>query len=187
MARLSGDHAFYRMFTQHVIPDLKRMGKYHALSANFIDDPKSFIAGEQIVLADATDPSAAVPGCTAAGELLHVGPDERANWNLAKQPKLNLVWAYGYAIGPDCRKPVDFVFIADARQTVLCVSRPGRPMMSDLPPPAAAALSKHADAVFDFSCPLPHDYETGKPYNVYTWTRSNRALTKFDGVGRDGG
>jgi hypothetical protein len=179
MARLSGDQAFYSTYVFQLIPDLKRMGKYRALSDDFIADSASFIAAEHIDLADAKQASDKSCGATAVGELTDIGPDLRASWNFGNQRKLSLVWAYGYALAADCRKPADFIFMADAHDKVLCVSRPGRPMLRDLPTESAVPLGRHADAVFNFSCPLAGDYDSTAPYKVYTWSRADRSLVAF--------
>jgi hypothetical protein len=130
-------------------------------------------------LATAKDASDKSCGSSAVGELTNVGPDKRAIWNFPNQPVLNLVWAYGYALAPNCKKPADFIFIADAQDKVLCVSRPGRPMLSDLPAESQGPLGRHADAVFNFSCPLDGDYNSTAPYRVFTWTRAERSLIRF--------
>jgi hypothetical protein len=179
MARFSGDQGFFRTYALQLLPDLKRMGKYRAISDDFIADAESFISSEHIDLASAKEASEKSCGSTAVGELTKIGPDKRWVWNLGNQPKLDLVWAYGYALASDCKKPADFVFIADAHDKVLCVSRPGRPMLRDIPTESLVPLGRHADAVFNFSCPLAGDYDSTAPYRVYTWSRAGRSLVAF--------
>ena len=181
MARLSGHPRFYQLYAMHLIPDLKRMGKYRALTSDFIADPAAFIAAEGIVLADANDGGQICQGQERfrASQRTFIGADNRSGWNLPRKSWLNLVWTYGYALAPACKKPVDFVFIADKDGKVLCVSRPGRPMMADIPPESRLLLGRHADAVFNFSCPLKDTYGATAPYEVYSWTRVDRSLIKL--------
>lgn len=179
MARFSGDQAFFSTYALQLLPDLKRVGKYHALTDDFIDDAASFIASEHIDLSTAQEASGKSCGPTAVGELTKIQPDTRWTWNFSNQSKLSLVWAYGYALAADCKKPADFVFTADANNKVLCVSRPGRPMLRDLPSESLVPLGKHADAVFNFSCPLAGDYDSTAPYKVYTWSRADHSLVVF--------
>ncbi|WP_108513293.1 hypothetical protein [Bradyrhizobium algeriense] len=184
MARLSGHQRFYQLYAMHLIPDLEKLGKYRELSSDFIADAASFVAGEGLVPMEANDGDEICQGREPfrASQRTFIGADNRSGWNLPRESWLNLVWTYGYALGPGCRKPVDFVFIADKDGNVLCVSRPGSRMMSDIPPESMRLLDRRADAVFNFSCPLKDTYEATAPYEVYSWTRADRALVRLKGA-----
>jgi hypothetical protein len=64
------------------------------------------------------------------------------------------VWTYGFARdGQSCKRPADFIFIADGSGRILCVSRLGRWMAWDVPEEARGPLGAHKDATFNFSLP----------------------------------
>lgn len=178
MARLSGDHSHYRMYVMELMPDLKRWGKYRTLTTDFIADAPAFIAEHRIDLARARLAQQVCPG--GAGRVDILGPDTRGAWNPVDQPQTHLVMAIGVARDPgDCDHPAEFVFMTDRTGRALCVSRPHRYMLWDVPEATAQALAAEPDAVFQFSCPLPDGVTDAGPYQIYSWSSRDHTLTRL--------
>jgi hypothetical protein len=184
LSEFAGSPQFVEMYLFGVMRDFKRVGKYPALTANYIEDAAAFAVEHQIqhpLPREMLQPQLIERCLPRYGDarLAIAEPDRRRVWRSASFNARDnaFVRFSGYAINSsDCSRSADFVLAVDREGRVLCISRPGLENASTLHERFLPPVARRG-ATFDFSCPIGEkELSARRPFTVLSYFANDGRL-----------
>lgn len=177
--RLSGALSFNVEYLFGVLPGLKKYGKDKALTEPFIDDPALWAKQHGFTVQSFEkykEPSYTVK-CEGFKDVIGFSEDLRGGFsNPPRNPEIKFVRAFGIILSPEnCNEIPDFVFMADGKGKILCVSRPGMRTW-DIDSQYHERLVNKSHGIIDFSCPLDKGYKDQLPYQLFAFFKDRQII-----------